>query len=163
MTKRYEEKSLRHLVLAGLVMVVGSLGGPLAQAQEAASVSPNLTLKLRDLLRKEMLSVEDASQQIVSALVAGNDARVAKLAQNIHDSFILKQEMTLQDKQNLIAAVPDDFVARDRAFHQLSAELAQAARDNDSNLQIVEFGRMIEACTGCHARYATDRFSMLAG
>jgi cytochrome c556 len=134
----------------------------MAGAQEADPVSPKLTPKLRELLRKEMLSVEEASQQILSALIAGDDARVADLAQNIHDSFILKQAMTPQDKQDLIAAVPEDFVMRDRGFHQLSAGLAQVAREGDRDAQRAEFGRMIEACTSCHARYATDRFPMLA-
>jgi len=162
MTKCNGKRTFRHLVLVCLAVAVGSLTGALAEAQEAQPVSPNLTSKMQDLLRKEMLAVEDASRQIVSALVAGNDARVAELAQNIHDSFILKQEMTPQDKQDLMAAVPEGFVARDRAFHQLAAGLAQAARDGDSDLQLAEFGRMIEACTACHGRYATDRFPLLA-
>jgi hypothetical protein len=162
MTKCTGKRTFRHLVLACLAMAAGSLTAPSAGAQETQPVSPNLTPKLQDLLRTEMRAVEDASREILSALIAGNDARVAELAQNIHDSFILKQEMTPKDKQALMAAVPDDFLAQDRAFHQLSAGLAQAARDGDRDSQLAEFGRMIEACTACHARYATDRFPMLA-
>ncbi|MFX0541004.1 cytochrome c [Roseovarius sp. S4756] len=142
----------------GLLLIVGLPG----TAQEATPVSPDLTPKLRDLLRKEMLSIEQASKDILSALIAGDDARVASLAQQIHDSFILQQSMTPEDKQDLMAAVPEDFVAQDRAFHQLSADLAQAGRDGDRDAQHAEFGRMIEACTACHAAYATDRFPLLA-
>ncbi len=139
------------------------LGGTLAAAgQEADPVSPDLTPKLRDLLRKEMLSIEDASQQILSALIVGDDERVAELAQNIHDSFILQQSMTPEDKQDLMSALPEDFVTRDKAFHKLSADLAQAGRDGDRAAQHRQFGQMIEACTACHARYATDRFPKLA-
>lgn len=136
--------------------------GCAATAQDVRPVSPDLTPKLRDLLRQEMLSIERASKDILSALIAGDDAGVAELAQNIHDSFILQQSMTPQDKQDLMAAVPEDFVARDRAFHQLSADLAQAASAGERDAQHAEYGRMIEACTACHARYATDRFPMLA-
>ena len=132
-----------------------------AAAQDVNPVSPDLTPKLRELLRKEMLSIEDASHQIVSYLIAGDDARVAELAQKIHDSFILQQSMTLEDKQHLMAAVPEDFVSRDRAFHEISATLAEAARDGDRAQQHAEFGRMIEACTACHALYATDRYPRL--
>src|SRR6056297_2145983 len=107
MTNFNRMRTFRHLVLACLAVVAGSLTGPLAEAQETQPVSPNLTPKLQDLLRTEMRAVEDASREILSALIAGNDARVAKLAKNIHDSFILKQEMTPQDKQALMAAVPD--------------------------------------------------------
>lgn len=148
--------------IAAMAIALGlAAASPLA-GQETAPVSPNLTPKLRDLLRKEMLSIEQASKDILSALIAGDDARVASLAQQIHDSFILQQSMTPEDKQDLIAAVPEDFVARDRAFHELSADLAQAGRDSSREAQHAEFDRMIEACTACHAVYATDRFPMLA-
>lgn len=148
--------------LSALAMGFVFASGVSATAQEENPVSPELTPKLRDLLRKEMLSVEEASKQILSALIAGDDVRVADLAQQIHDSFILKQSMTPQDKQDLMSAVPKDFVTRDRAFHELSAGLAEAGRDSDRTRQQEEFGRMIEACTACHALYATDRFPKLA-
>ncbi|WP_339854740.1 hypothetical protein [Porticoccus hydrocarbonoclasticus] len=40
-----------------------------------------LTPKIRDLLRREMIFINDARQQILSAMVAGDDAKVAVLAQ----------------------------------------------------------------------------------
>lgn len=160
---RSNEKNRKIPVIASMMaIVIGLASGLPASGQDARPVSPDLTPKLRDLLRQEMRSIEQASKDILSALIAGNDARVAKQAQQIHDSFILQQSMTPEDKQDLMAAVPEDFVARDRAFHRLSADLAQAGRDGDRDAQHAEFGRMIEACTACHARYATDRFPMLA-
>ena len=151
---------IRGTVLAlamGLVFATGSA----AIAQQATPVSPDLTPKLRELLRKEMLSIENASQQILSALIAGEDARVAELAQKIHDSFILQQSMTPEDRKDLMAAVPKDFVTRDRAFHELSSTLAEAGRSGDRRRQHEEFARMIDACTACHTLYATDRFPKL--
>lgn len=150
------------LIVSTLAILVGLAHGLPAAGQEARPVSPDLTPKLRDLLRQEMLAIEQASKDVLSALIAGDDARVAELAQKIHDSFILQQSMTPEDKQDLMAAVPKEFVARDRAFHALSADLAQAGRDGDREAQQTAFSRMIEACTGCHARYATDRFPQLA-
>jgi len=134
----------------------------LAAAQNAEPVGPKLTPALQGLLQKEMVSVHGASQDILTATVEGNDERVAKLAQQIHDSFILKQSMTPEDKADLIAAVPEGFVKMDKAFHELAAELAQAARDKDRKRQHDTFGRMIEACSSCHAQYATDRFPHFA-
>jgi cytochrome c553 len=145
-------------VLAAAFVMIGGW----AAAQEVKPVSPDLTPKLQELLRKEMLSIEGASQQILSYLIAGDDARVAELAQQIHDSFILKQSMTPEDKQDLIAAVPEGFVSRDRAFHGMSKALAEAARDGDRARQNEEFGKMLGACTACHSAYATDRFPKLA-
>lgn len=162
MAKHNNCTKIIRLLPAFLAMAYGLTFGLAATGQEVRPIFPDLTPKLRDLLRQEMLSVEQASKDILSALIAGNDTRVAELAQQIHDSFILQQSMTPEDKQDLLAAVPEDFVARDRAFHALSADLALAGRDRDREAQHVEFGRMIEACTACHARYATDRFPMLA-
>lgn len=150
--------SRNHLALPVLALAACVALSGLALAQNMEPVSPKLTPKLQDLLRKEMLSINDASQQILAALVAGDDVRVAKLAQQIHDSFILRQLMTSQDKADLKAAVPQDFIRQDRAFHEISAALAQAAQVGDRAAQQEQFSRMIEACSACHAQYATDRF-----
>jgi hypothetical protein len=150
------------LALFSLAAGLALLSGFPATAQQVQPVSPELTPKLRDLLRREMLSIEEASRQIMSHLIAGEDAKVADLAQQIHDSFILQQSMTPEDKQDLMAAVPEDFVTRDRAFHTLSADLAKDARDGDRSAQHQTFSQMIEACTACHALYATDRFVALS-
>lgn len=155
-------QKMRDIRFSGIAIVMGLVvASGWATAEDVNPVSPELTPKLQELLRKEMLSIEDASHQIMSYLVAGDDARVGEVAQQIHDSFIMQQSMTPQDKQDLLATVPDDFVARDRAFHGISAKLASAARDGDRKGQQKEFGRMIEACTACHSIYATDRFPKL--
>ncbi len=159
---RVTARTFRNLVTRSALTVAVTIAGGLAAAQEVKPVSPDLTPKLRDLLRKEMLSIEGASKDILSALIAGDDARVAELAQQIHDSFILQQSMTPEDREDLMSAVPEDFVSRDQAFHELSATLSKAAREGDRAQQHAEFGRMVEACTACHALYATDRFPDLA-
>lgn len=158
----FRRHSKNRLILPGLVLAACVAFGGYAMAQSTEPVSPKLTHKLRELLRKEMLSISDASQEILAALVAGDDERVEMLAQQIHDSFILRKSMTPEDKADLMAAVPDDFVQMDRGFHKISAELAQAARAKDRPLQRVHYGRMIESCSGCHARFATDRFPSFA-
>lgn len=138
-----------------------------APAQEDAGppepVGPKLTETLRDMLRREMNAILGASLQIQEALVRGEDARVAELAQSIHDSFILAQEMTPEDREALRAAVPAAFVERDQAFHVLTGELAAAARDGDDARQRRLFGEVVAACAACHERYATDRFPAFAG
>jgi len=155
MLKRH---STNRSILSALVLAVCIVFGGLAGAQSAEPISPKLTSKLQDLLRKEMLAVNDASQEIITAIVTGNDERVATLAQQIHDSFILRQSMTPQDKADLMSAVPKDFVMNDKAFHKIAGELAQAARDKNRPLQQEHFSRMLNACVACHSTYATDRF-----
>ena len=148
-------KHPRHLV-AGLAAALVLAAGPDAVSEEPGY--PELTPKLQDLLQREMLSVEQASRDILSALVAGDDARVAELAQQIHDSFILQQEMTDEDRADLMAAVPEAFVGMDRRFHELSGALAKAAEAGDRPAQHARFAEMLEACSACHSAYATDRF-----
>lgn len=131
-----------------------------APAQEP--VFPRLTPKLQDLLIQEMVAIHDASQNILTALISGEDARVAELAQQIHDSFILEQGMTGQDRQDLVSAVPPEFVQMDQELHALSEELAEAAREGNAASQLQLFGAMVEACAACHAMYATDRFPSFA-
>lgn len=132
-----------------------------AQPNERAAglaLPPNL----RALLIEEMLAVLEASENILDALVRGQDERVAENAQAIHDSFILEQRMTDADREALHAAVPHAFIERDEAFHELSAELAEAARQGDRPRQVELFGQLIEACVDCHAAHATNRFPELA-
>lgn len=131
---------------------------PTANAQQPEPVGPKLPPKIRGLLVQEMVAVQGASHEILDALIQGQDEIVAEKAQAIHDSFILQQQMTDEDRQALIAAVPKAFVERDRAFHALTAQLAEAARQGDSTRQGVLYGDMLGACIACHERYATDRF-----
>ncbi|MDZ7827924.1 MAG: cytochrome c [Halofilum sp. (in: g-proteobacteria)] len=131
---------------------------PAAAGEPPEPVGPHLPERVRGLLLQEMNAILDASQEILAALVRGQHQRVAEQAQAIHDSFILKQQMTDADRQALMAAVPAGFVDRDRAFHRLTGRLAQAAREGEAARQRALFDRMIEACTACHRRYAHDRF-----
>ena len=144
--------------IAGVLAAALMIGAAALAEEKTEPVGPKLPERLQELLLQEMNAVYAASVDIMDALIRGEDARVAEQAQAIHDSFILQQEMTEADRKALRAAVPAAFVERDRAFHQLTGELAAAARAGDEARQRALFGEMITACTGCHERYATDRF-----
>ena len=127
----------------------------------AEPVGPKLTEKLRGLLVKEMVEIEAAMQETYSAIVQGKHDEVAQKGQAIHDSFILEQSLTQQDRQELKAAVPKEFLQMDQHFHQLSASLAEAGQRQDTQAQVETFNRMTESCVACHSRYVTDRFEGL--
>lgn len=145
-------------MIGGLLLVVLTL-----PANAAEPVAPGLTPKLRNLFAQEMTAVLQASQQIVTALAAGDHAVVAKHAQAIHDSFILDKKLTKQDRHDLETALPPAFLELDGAFHQLAAKLAESARNRDGELQTYYFSRMLEFCQACHSRYATDKFPGFGG
>lgn len=134
-----------------------------AGAEEAGkmNVGEQLPPKVRGLLIEEMQGILGASQKIQAAIVQGDHETVAQQAQAIHDSFIMKQEMTQEDEQALLAAVPDAFLKQDKALHQLSEALAEAGRSQNTALQRRQFNEMIKGCVRCHRDYASARFPKL--
>lgn len=124
----------------------------------AEPVTPKLTDKLSQLLQEEMRSVQAAMTTIHSAIVMGQHEDVAEQAQQIHDSFILAQSMTDQDRKDLMSAVPEDFVKLDQEFHELAASLAEAGRSENTEEQHKLFGEMTRNCIQCHSTYVSDRF-----
>lgn len=147
----------RTLSSASLILLV-AIACAVGSVQADEPVGPKLPPQIRGLLLQEMQSINEASREIFTALVSGDDARVASLAQQIHDSFIMRQSMTPADRQQLRAAVPEAFIEMDQGLHEAAHALAEAADGGDRPLQRQRFGRMLEACGGCHARFATDRF-----
>ncbi len=137
-------------VLLGLVVSTSSLA--------AEPVTPKLTDKLSQLLQKEMRAVQGGMTSIYSAIVMGQHESVAKSAQQVHDSFILQQELTEQDRKDLMSAVPKGFVKLDKEFHKLAASLAKAGRDKDTKEQHKLFSKMTGNCIQCHSTYVSDRF-----
>ena len=141
-----------------VITAIFVLGG----ANAADPVGPKLTPRLKALLADEMQQVAEATGELALAIAAGDHATVNRLAGAIRDSFILKQSLTEQDKKDLMSAVPAGFVSLDRNFHGWAGELAGQADKQNTELQNFYFSRMLEACTACHAQFATDRFSGLA-
>jgi len=121
-------------------------------------VTPKLTDKLDRLLREEMRSIQSAMGQIHSAIVMGQHNGVAENAQKIHDSFILQQSLTEQDRKDLMSAVPNGFIRLDKEFHQLAASLAEAGRGKKTKEQHKLFSEMTGNCIQCHSKYVSDRF-----
>lgn len=137
-------------VLLGLSMSTNSLA--------ADPVTPKLTDKLRGLLQEEMRSIQGAMTSIHSAIVLGRHQDIATKAQQVHDSFILQQSLTEQDRRDLMAAVPKGFVKLDKEFHKLAASLAKAGRDQNTEEQRKLFNKMTGNCIQCHGKYVSNRF-----
>ncbi len=140
------------------VAAVLGLGALAGIAHAAGPVTPELTPRLHELLQKEMQGISQAMEKILHGLVEGDHEAVAANAERIHASFILKQELTPEDKKDLQAAVPGELVRMDRAFHQKAKRLAHVAKEKKADLELYYFGRMVEDCQGCHGRFVGDRF-----
>lgn len=149
----------------GVALALGTLIalGASTASLAAEPIRPDLTPKLQGLLQQEMIQIELAMQEVYSAMLQGQHAVVAEKGQSIHDSFILEQSLTDEDRQDLKAAVPQEFLQLDGYLHELSASLAEAGRAEDTPRQVEIFGRMTESCVACHSAYVTDRFEGLEG
>jgi cytochrome c' len=142
----------RFAMLASLLVIVFIV------PTRAADVAELLAPKLQGLLRQEMQAVLIATDEIVNASIEGDYAKLADRAQQIHDSFILEQAMTEEDRRTLLHVLPADFIELDEGFHALTAKLAAAARARDQQLVGRYVGDLVAACGNCHSRFATARF-----
>jgi len=121
---------------------------------EPEAVAERLPPKLRKFLKKEMHLLAEAGRTMEAALAEGDSKTVEDLAKRMHESFIMKQELTTMDLRELKVIVGEDFVTRDKAFHGMAAELSLAAKAGDVVLQQEIFGNMIRVCAACHVAYA---------
>lgn len=156
---RFQKRFRAGTVAAALL--AGSLLPAAVPAQEP--IGPKLTPRLHELLRDEMLSVRQAMEHIMNGLVAGDSSIVANMAMQVHDSFILTQQLTEQDKKDLMKAAPKEFLALDGEFHVTAKKLAHAAEQKDFELQRFYYGKMVDSCQTCHSQFVTDRFPQFAG
>jgi cytochrome c556 len=126
-------------------------------AAEPSTVTDTLTPGTRAALIQEMQGIDAAMDRIHTALVTGDHATVSAEAKAIRDSFILAQ--VLSDEQRTeIAALPQDFLGADRAFHQVAERLVQAGETHDSQAERVWYDEMTRACLACHEAFAAGRF-----
>ncbi len=113
--------------------------------------------KFKNLLKEEMLQIQDAMQRLVPLLTTGN-TEAADLAVQIHNSFILKKSLSKEELQELISLLPKDFVKLDRAFHTKAKDLAATVRNNDFITDGIIYGEMVSGCINCHSHYASQMF-----
>ena len=116
------------------------------------------TPSTRSALIKEMNSINQNYQSLVSNLAQGEWGKVVENSHNIHSAFILKQELSEEDMADLHRILPERFIEMDSKFHDHALKLAMAAKSKDGELASMYLGKMMEGCVSCHQVYAKDRF-----
>jgi hypothetical protein len=116
---------------------------------------------LREKLIVEMRAISQGMGLLLTQLSMGDADSAATVAGNIRDTFILKQELSQEELQELISLLPEGFIMMDRAFHGTAGKLSSAAASGDFNSAIEHFTTMSRACVSCHASYAAQRFPSL--
>lgn len=141
-----------------LALAVTLCGNAVAGQPGQAPLTERLDPPVRELLRKEMRALADAVDRIPSRLAQGDWKQVEETGNRIHDSFILKQEMTPDQRRHLQETLPKGFKHMDREFHQQAASLADNAAKKDARAAVNTFRDMLRACVDCHRQYAPKRF-----
>jgi len=153
-------------MIRGSIRSLGALTGLLACIAAAAQpptapsqpVTAALSPQLRETLREEMRSIEAALTGLLPHLVRGEWEPVAELAARIEGRFVLRQELSAEQRRELHEALPDGLLDLDRRFHVHAAELARAARNQNPELAAFWLYKLTDGCLQCHSRYAHGRF-----
>lgn len=135
----------------------GSADRP-AAAPGVAALSP----ELRALFRLEMAGLQGAMLELVPAAVAADWEGVARVAEKIEGGFVLAQQLTPAQREELQTRLPEGFLALDGEFHGLARGLAAAAHERRPELVSFYVYRLTDACLACHSRYARERFPAFA-
>ena len=150
------------ILIAGVMFVKHQFGNHNNHSSAQGSVvekhAINWTPSTRSALIKEMHSINQNYQELVSNLSQGAWNKVIENAHNIHSAFILKQELSEEDMADLHRILPERFIEMDSKFHDHALKLAMAAQANDGELASMYLGKMAEGCVSCHQIYAKDRF-----
>ncbi len=154
------KKSFVAVLLAASVAVplTGSSAEPHADAAKDKAPVLALTPKLRGALVAEMAGLKGGIAELTVALSSGEWDKLARRAERIRDSYIMKQKLSAEEMTQLHRALPAEFLEFDERFHRHAELLAHAAQQHDGELAVFYLSRMTEGCVHCHARYATHVF-----
>jgi hypothetical protein len=118
----------------------------------------SLSTEVQALLKKEMVAVELAMKDIITANIEGDSAKIASIAKQIENSFILKQSLSKHQKHELHTKLSSDFIKQDQEFHYMAGMLAHAAEMDKQELINFYYSKLFEACSSCHKVHAQHRF-----
>jgi hypothetical protein len=122
-----------------------------------------LSMPLREALSAEMVALQGGLVAVIPAIVAGHWDEVARIGQQMRESYIMKQALSDEQLEELHHALPASFLELDARFHYLAGMLSHAAEAKKPELVGFYLGTMTETCVNCHARHAQARFPGLSG
>ena len=144
-------KSLKFMALTLSLCAASSMG-------HADSGVEALSPELRALLGKEMIALQEGMKSIIPAYTSGNLEEVAHIAEKMKNSFILKQKITSEQKQELMSKMPKSFLHLDQKFHEYAGMLEHVAKEKHTELVGFYYYKLTESCVGCHGHFASHKF-----
>lgn len=123
----------------------------------------SLSPELRTLIQGEMQAIEGAMSAILIANASGDTKKIAHLAKQIKESFVLKKNLSKEQRHELHTLLPSDFLKKDQAFHYNAGMLEHVAENNKTELIGFYYSKLFDACSDCHKTYARHRFTEFSG
>jgi hypothetical protein len=155
----WSKKFVMSQLFKTLIIAVAFAGSTLACADDHAETGvESLSPELRELLSKEMVAIQNGMMSIVAAYASGNSEETASIAAEIKSSYILKQEMTRQQRHELHQKLPKSFIHLDHQFHNYAGLLEEAARNDNGELIGFYFSKLVDSCSDCHSQHARHKF-----
>jgi len=152
--------------LSWLLIAVCCFIAPQAHAEDVArhrsgdssNLEFRLSPELRQLLVAEMRAVQDGMMSLIPAISSGNWQAIAEIGRKLHDSYIMKQELSKSQIEELHHSLPVRFRELDHSLHHSAGMLAHAAEEKNAEVVNFYFFKLNEACVSCHSKFATHRF-----
>lgn len=141
------------------ILVLISLFSVASHAEEHTKKSISLSPDLKALLVEEMKEVKKGMESLVTSIVTGDWHAIAETGHNIKNSYIIKKSLTSEQKKELREKLPTGFKSLDKKFHYYAGMLSHVAKERDIELVHYYVSKMNEACTSCHAQFASARFN----
>lgn len=147
------------LTIAFLFALLAGGAGPVSGQEPGAHQAdePVLTLspRLRGVLVAEMVGLRTGMAELAMSLTTGEWQKAAAEARRMHASYIMAQQLSPEEMEELHHALPEEFVILDERLHRHAEALAHAADEADAELALFYFGKITEGCVACHERFAT--------
>jgi len=118
-----------------------------------------LPTDIKQLLRKEMLTIENGMKMLVSSIATGDWQQTAAIGKQIQASYLMKQKLTDEQLKHLHHILPEQFVKLDHSFHHYAGMLAHAAEVKNVEVVSFYFYKMNDSCIQCHSSYAQSKFT----
>jgi len=139
-----------------LVFLTGVLASVSSVAQEPNKL--NIPADVKPILKKEMVAIEKAMQELVSTMAKGNWEKTAEIGKQIQASYLMKQRLSAEQMKQLHHSLPEHFIKLDHSFHQYAGMMAHAAEVKNSDVMSFYFYKMNDSCVQCHSLYAQEQF-----
>ena len=151
-----------HIALMALLVSFSAFAADDSHQSRQGVAAIPLSEGILTLLRQEMQEVKSGMEALVYAAASGDWHEMEVIGNKIRDGYIMKQELTGEQRKELDRALPDEFKQLDQKFHHYAEMLGKAAKERDIDLVNYAVYKMSESCSACHAQFAAHRFTDFA-